>query len=113
MKLSYRGVHYKDEPSTMEVTEGEIVGMYRDQERQSGYLRHIPEPPTVNNLKYRGVAYRTSQAVAAVPSVVTQAVCALPRRTFPVATSVKSSSADSVSRRLGISAEEAFPPLAF
>jgi hypothetical protein len=113
MKLSYRGVHYKDEPSTIEVTEGEIVGMYRDQKRQSGYLRHIPEPLSVNNLKYRGVAYRTSQPVTAVPSVVTQAVCSLPRRIFPAATSVKSSSADSVSRRLGIRAEEAFPPLAF
>lgn len=109
MKLSYRGAHYKDEPSTLEVTEGEIVGSYQDQQRQSGYLRHIPEPL---KLKNRGVAYRTSQS-AAGPTVAPLSLCVLPPRTFPSATSVKFYSADAVSRRLGIRAENAFPPRAF
>ncbi len=31
MKLSYRGVSYEIEPSTLEVTEGEVGGLYRGQ----------------------------------------------------------------------------------
>ena len=110
MKLSYRGVHYKNEPSTLEVTEGEIVGRYQDQQRQSGYVRHIPEPL---KLKNRGVAYRTSQSSSAVQTVAPLALCVLPPRMFPPATGVKFYSVDTVSRGLEIRSETALPPIAF
>lgn len=39
MKLSYRGVSYEAEPTTLEVTEGEIRGMYRG----PAWKRHHPK----------------------------------------------------------------------
>lgn len=58
MKLSYRGVSYKAEPTTLEVTEGEIRGMYRGQawkRHQPNLTRHGLTTP-VESI-YRGVAY--------------------------------------------------------
>ncbi|MEQ8753007.1 MAG: DUF4278 domain-containing protein [Coleofasciculus sp. G1-WW12-02] len=65
MKRCYRGVHYNDTPSTLEVSEGEIGGTYRGQKWQLHYLRHIPEPLPTHDLKWRGVGYQTDK-----PSVV-------------------------------------------
>lgn len=84
MKLSYRGVHYKDAPSALEVAEGEIGGRYRGNNWRFHYLRHIPEPPPVHNLKYRGVPYRTGQSAVAELTEVAQPVAAVTRQTLPL-----------------------------
>ncbi len=76
MKLSYRGVNYENSSPMLEVVEGDIGGTYRGQSWRSHYLRHIPEPAPVHDLKYRGVAYRTGKPAVAVPS--TAARCTLP-----------------------------------
>jgi hypothetical protein len=82
MKFAYRGVNYEDQPSTLEVTEGEIGGMYRGQNWRFRYVRHIPEPLPTPNLKYRGVAYRTSEPTAAIPSRGFQSVADVAARTL-------------------------------
>jgi len=64
MKLSYRGVNYDKAPSTLEVTEGEIGGMYRGQNWRYQYPRHIATPLPIHNLKYRGVPYGSGQPIA-------------------------------------------------
>lgn len=79
MKLSYRGVSY--EPSTasmLEVTEGEMGGTYRGQNWRLHYLRHIPEPAPVHDLKWRGVGYRTVQPQVATPTPAPQSLSTLP-----------------------------------
>ncbi|HEY9834286.1 MAG TPA: DUF4278 domain-containing protein [Stenomitos sp.] len=76
MKLSYRGVNYENSTPMLEVMEGDIGGTYRGQNWKSHYLRHIPEPAPVSNLKYRGVAYCTGKPAVAVSS--TAARCTLP-----------------------------------
>jgi hypothetical protein len=64
MKLSYLGVNYKEAPSTLEVTEGEINSMYRGRNRPVGYVRHIPEPLPMTQRQHCGVAYRMAQSAA-------------------------------------------------
>lgn len=78
MKLSYRGVNYENASPILEVTEADIGGTYRGQSWRSHYVRHIPEPPPVHDLKYRGVAYRTGKPAGAVPSAAAAARCTLP-----------------------------------
>jgi hypothetical protein len=78
MKLSYRGAKYENASSILEVTEGEIGGTYRGQSWRLNYVRHIPEPPSVHDLRYRGVAYRTGQTEVAVPSTAAGSRCTLP-----------------------------------
>lgn len=60
MKLTYRGVSYEAKPSTLEVTEGEVMGKYRGQSWHYQYPRHIPQIGGKPYLQYRGVAYSTS-----------------------------------------------------
>lgn len=78
MKLSYRGVKYENTSPVLEVTEGEIGGTYRGQSWRSHYVRHIPEPAPVHDLRYRGVAYRTNQSAVAVPTSAAATRCTLP-----------------------------------
>ena len=73
MKLTYRGANYEGTP-VLEVAEGEIGGTYRGQQWKSNYVRHIPEPAPVHNLRYRGIAYRTGKPTAAIPKTVEQPV---------------------------------------
>lgn len=80
MKLSYRGVNYEAAQSTLEVTEGEIGGLYRGQNWRFNYVRHIPEPAPVKDLKYRGIAYRTGKPTDT--SVGTQPIGTLGRCTI-------------------------------
>ncbi|MEQ9481598.1 arginine synthesis PII-interacting regulator PirA [Coleofasciculus sp. F4-SAH-05] len=61
MKRCYRGVHYDETPSTLDVSEGEIGGTYRGQNWRFHYLRHIPEPPPTHDLKWRGAVYHTGK----------------------------------------------------
>jgi hypothetical protein len=81
MKLTYRGVDYEGTPA-LEVTEGEIGGTYRGQQWKSRYVRHIPEPAPVNNLRYRGIAYRTGNSTTSVPKAVEQPLAARLRQTL-------------------------------
>lgn len=78
MKLSYRGVKYEDKSPILEGTDGEIGGTCRGQVGKFSYARHIPEPPSLHDLKYRGVPYRTRGVAVAVP---TSALAS--RRTLP------------------------------
>jgi hypothetical protein len=58
MRLSYRGASYEAEPSTQEVTEGEVGGLYRG---QTWKVHHPTQQrrrfTTPRLLSYRGVAY--------------------------------------------------------
>jgi hypothetical protein len=72
MKLTYRGVCYEAEPATLEVTEGEIGGTYRGQNWKFHYVKHVPEPQPVHDLKWRGVAYNTGKPVAIQPTATAQ-----------------------------------------
>ncbi|MBE9124837.1 MULTISPECIES: DUF4278 domain-containing protein [unclassified Coleofasciculus] len=74
MKLSYRGVSYERTPSTLDVNEGDIGGTYRGQGWRYHYVRHIPAPPPVHELKWRGVAYRTDKPAIAEPIPAPQPV---------------------------------------
>lgn len=72
MEFSYRGVKYEKDLPTLEMTEGEIGGMYRGQAWNYKYPRHIPVPQATPNLKYRGVSYcanprATAEACYAAP----------------------------------------------
>jgi hypothetical protein len=59
MKLFYRGVSYESEPSTLEVTEGEIGGLYRGQAwRVHNPLQLRRREPAPRKLSYRGASYR-------------------------------------------------------
>jgi hypothetical protein len=78
MKLSYRGVQYDYNPQPVELTEGEVSGQYRGSHFKFGYPRHIPVPQPILNLKYRGVAYRTTETGG------TEAVRPAVRREEPV-----------------------------
>jgi hypothetical protein len=83
MKLSYLGVNYQEGPSTLEVTEREMGGIYRSQNRQFGYVRHIPEPLPMQDRKYRGIAYRNAKPATEAPTVVAKPVPPVPPQTFP------------------------------
>lgn len=59
MKLSYRGANYQAESTTLEMTEGEIGGLYRGQpwkvQPQKQNRRRFFAP---HDLMYRGIPYR-------------------------------------------------------
>ncbi|NEP57988.1 MAG: DUF4278 domain-containing protein [Symploca sp. SIO2G7] len=63
MKFSYRGIQYQTEPATLEIREGEIGGTYRGLPWRFNYLSHIPEPPPVHNLTWRGISYCTGKTL--------------------------------------------------
>lgn len=58
MKLSYRGVSYEEQPSTLEVTEGEIGGKYRGQIWNIHRPKQSSRRPMFRELIYRGITYR-------------------------------------------------------
>lgn len=71
MKLIYRGLSYDCDPPSIDMMEGGIGGTYRGCDWQVRYPRHIPVPQPVQDLKYRGVAYRTGEtAESRVPASV-------------------------------------------
>jgi hypothetical protein len=72
MEFSYRGVKYENDLPTVEMTEGEMGGIYRGQAWNYRYPRHIPVPQATPHLKYRGVNYcanprATAEACFAAP----------------------------------------------
>lgn len=74
MKLTYRGTQYNYEPTAVDMLDSQAVGRYRGQAVTFQYPRHIPVQP-VAQLKYRGVAYTTTETGAVRPietSVQTQ-----------------------------------------
>ncbi|HIK28270.1 MAG: DUF4278 domain-containing protein [Oscillatoriaceae bacterium SKW80] len=58
LKLSYRGINYEKKPSTMEVTEEEIIGKYRGQIYKSSSLKKPIEFQPLARLKYRGASIK-------------------------------------------------------
>ena len=61
MKLCYRGIEYDYTPPMLEVTESEILGQYRGRPQHFAYVRHLPFPQPVAEMKFRGNAYRTNR----------------------------------------------------
>ncbi|NEO48324.1 MAG: DUF4278 domain-containing protein [Moorea sp. SIO4A3] len=57
MKLRYRGLSYHVKPSLIEVTEGEIGGIYRAQSWRYHYPKYVAKSSTTNRFKWRGIAY--------------------------------------------------------
>jgi hypothetical protein len=76
MKLSYRGVHYEQDPLTLAVNEGEIGGKYRGQDWKRHQPRHIPQLQPKLYRQYRGIAYSSSFHLDIEPSI---AACSMPR----------------------------------
>lgn len=72
MKLCYRGVNYKREPLSLEVSEGEIVGKYRGREYHCRYPRHVPKLKPKPRLQYRGLAYQTCPLIQTEASLNAQ-----------------------------------------
>jgi hypothetical protein len=90
MKLSYRGVQYQYQPASVDMLTTEISAKFRGHRYNPSYPRHIPTPQPVAALKYRGVAYQTTetgeiQMVSAARPAVTPAK-AVP---LPLATQVR------------------------
>ncbi|WP_083305042.1 DUF4278 domain-containing protein [Moorena producens] len=48
MKLRYRRISYKLKPSLLEVTEGEIGGIYRVQNWRYHYPKYLPKFPQID-----------------------------------------------------------------
>lgn len=63
MELKYRGNSYEYNPPAFELAEGETGGKYRGADWSHRYLKHIPVPQPVANLKYRGMAYCTGHPI--------------------------------------------------
>ena len=59
MKLCYRGVEYDYNPPSLEMTEREILGRYRGRSLRFKYVRHIPFPQPIADMKFRGADYHT------------------------------------------------------
>lgn len=68
MRLVYRGQSYHTDVVPVDMAESDVVGHYRGQTVNFTYPRHVPVPQAVQNLKYRGVAYRTT-ATGAVEAI--------------------------------------------
>jgi hypothetical protein len=83
MKFSYGGVNYQDAPSKLEVTEREIGNMYRGQEREFQYLRHIPEPLPLPQRKFRSVTHSTAQPASQRSTVAAQGVAVVASESLP------------------------------
>ncbi|HAX85169.1 MAG TPA: hypothetical protein DCY91_02645 [Cyanobacteria bacterium UBA11370] len=58
MKLAYRGVSYETQPLTLEVTEGEIGGMYRGQTWKVHKHQSLNRGQVPLQLSYRGIPYK-------------------------------------------------------
>ena len=83
MKLSYQGVNYEDAASTLEVTEGEIAEMFRGNNRQFPYLRHIPEPLHRRDRRHCGISYHPTQSSATEARLVEPPVAVASCQTWP------------------------------
>ena len=57
MQLSYRGVHYRYQPTSVDMVDSGVSGQYRGRAVSFNYPRHIPVPQATVRLKYRGVEY--------------------------------------------------------
>ncbi|GAB4378253.1 MAG: hypothetical protein Kow00121_29640 [Elainellaceae cyanobacterium] len=60
MKLTYRGVQYDYQPTSVDFVDSGLSGQYRGQRVNFTYPRHVPVPQTVATLRYRGVTYSTT-----------------------------------------------------
>ncbi|MDY6940747.1 MAG: DUF4278 domain-containing protein [Cyanobacteriota bacterium] len=61
MKLNYRGIHYEFDRTPIDMEPGPVKGKYRGRPWEIHYPRHMNVPQAVMALKYRGVAYRTTE----------------------------------------------------
>lgn len=86
MRLSYRGVHYNQEPTAIDLVDSNVSGEYRGQHYKLSYPRHIPTPNPNLDLSYRGVAY---QANACGIEPGTAEVCSQPAQADALVPHVK------------------------
>jgi len=57
MKLSYRGIQYNQESTTINVNSGRVAGKYRGADWQEHNLDKVPVKQSHPHLTYRGVSY--------------------------------------------------------
>lgn len=57
MQLLFRGVHYEDTPTTLEVVEGEVGGVYRGSPWRVHRLIESPRRTRPHEFIYRGIRY--------------------------------------------------------
>jgi hypothetical protein len=91
MRLSYRGTHYHFQPTPVDLVETGVSAKYRGQQYNLSYPRHIPVPQTAATLKYRGVAYQTTETgtIRSIAPAVRSAVAAGRAVPLPLATQVR------------------------
>ncbi|ELR99930.1 DUF4278 domain-containing protein [Gloeocapsa sp. PCC 73106] len=105
MKLSYRGINYEQESSSIEFELGELGGKYRGSNWHYRYPRHMVHIKPKVYRQYRGVAYSSCPY-----TLVQESYCRFTPKTPPV----KNRSADihwenmrrSLDRRLAVALEK-------
>lgn len=70
MKLSYRGTTYEYNQPTLEITQGEIIGLYRGAHWRCSTVAELPFAQVSHDLKYRGVAYTSNPTSDVCPANV-------------------------------------------
>jgi len=88
MQLNYRGSKYESGAPTVEVSVGE-TGKYRGLDWRFRNLKKAPVQQASVDLKYRGVAYRTSDALAVGEPVLATAGAVEPTRVSGLSTEAK------------------------
>lgn len=58
MKLSFRGIQYESHPSTIEVVEGRVGGLYRGSPWKLHQPKQTPKRIAQRQMTYRGVRYQ-------------------------------------------------------
>lgn len=76
MKLIYRGVAYQYSPPQLRLTQTELVLKYRGANWRSRQLLEVPMQKPDLQLKYRGIAYSTTQSLT--PEFPRHNVCSQP-----------------------------------
>lgn len=76
MQLSYRGARYNLDPSSVDVVDSGMKGVYRGQAFPITYPRHIPSQPS-HELRYRGAAYRTT-VTGSTETILPRPISAVP-----------------------------------
>ena len=57
MQLSYRGIHFDQDPAVVEAKEGKTIGKYRGSELHAHTPKKRLNVVHHKNLKYRGASY--------------------------------------------------------
>lgn len=72
MKLSFQVTSYENNAPMLEVTEGEIVSRHGCRHRSFPYIKHIPVPPPMLNVKERDLSYTSRHSGVEEPTFMAQ-----------------------------------------